>query len=276
MEELRGNLSQRLRSYFPDYQWNTIADAILEGTMGQVLVDDGQNPQVAVLSLPAYKLFILGGDPQHKAAGDFLMSLPGFSTLMIGKSGWVDRLEEVQPGKTARVKRYAFSSESLDPEKLMEIRASLPEAYTLEKISPARARQIASEKNEVTEDSFFGFSSADDFLARGIGFCTLAGDELACAATTAAVCSKGAEVQINTHRKYRGRGLASATGAALILACLEQGLDPNWDAATEISAGLARKLGYTPRGEYDTYIYTGSRFLIGLRNFLRRLRGKEI
>jgi hypothetical protein len=70
--------------------------------------------------------------------------------------------------------------------------------------------------------------------------------------------------------------LASATGAKLILECLEKGIDPNWDAATEISAGLAKKLGYVLRDEYDVYFYTGSRFLVNLRNFLRRIRGKEV
>jgi hypothetical protein len=57
---------------------------------------------------------------------------------------------------------------------------------------------------------------------------------------------------------------------------LEKGIDPNWDAATEVSVGLAKKLGYMPRGEYDTYFYTGSRFLVKLRHFLRRIRGKEV
>jgi RimJ/RimL family protein N-acetyltransferase len=97
---------------------------------------------------------------------------------------------------------------------------------------------------------------------------------MVCIASTGAVASKGIEIQINTHKRYRGKGLASAAGAALILECLEKGIDPNWEAATEISARLAEKLGYTPEGTYDTYYYAGSRFLVSLRNFLRRIRGR--
>ena len=32
MEEIKGNRSKDLRKFFPDYQWNYIADAILEGS----------------------------------------------------------------------------------------------------------------------------------------------------------------------------------------------------------------------------------------------------
>ena len=133
-----------------------------------------------------------------------------------------------------------------------------------------------AEKNEMTEDQLFGFGSAEGFVAKGFGYCALEGETIVCIASTGAVCSKGMEIQINTHKKYRGQGLASAAGAALIIESLENGIDPNWDAASEKSAGLAVKLGYSPRGEYDFYFYTGSKFLVSLRNFLRRIRGKEI
>jgi hypothetical protein len=55
--------------------------------------------------------------------------------------------------------------------------------------------------------------------------------------------------------------LATVAAAALIVHSLEQGLDPNWDAANESSAGLATKLGYTPQGTYPMLFYTGSRVL---------------
>ena len=276
MEEVRENQSDYLRSLFSEYKWNYIADAILEGSMGKVLVNDQENPCVVALSLPQYKIFVLGGDAKHPAAREFIAQLPGFSSLLFGMKGWKELLDEVHQGKVITLQRYAFSNESLDLEKLKGIRAQLSENFQIERMSLQEAQRIADEKGDLADGLSLGFTSPEDFIERGFGYCALEQGKIVCVASTGAVCTKGIEIQINTHKKYRGRGLASATGAALIIECLENSIDPNWDAATEISAGLAKKLGYTPRGEYDMYIYTGSRFLVNLRKFLRRIRGKEV
>ena len=105
----------------------------------------------------------------------------------------------------------------------------------------------------ITEDQLFGFDSPEQFIDSGIGYCALDGEKMVCIAASGAVCAKGIEIQVNTSRKYQGQGLATSVSAALILECLQLGIDPNWDAATEKSAGLAKKLGYSPLGEYEYY-----------------------
>nr|MCU0481496.1 GNAT family N-acetyltransferase [Anaerolineae bacterium] len=75
----------------------------------------------------------------------------------------------------------------------------------------------------------------------------------------------GIEIQIDTKPDYRGKGLATVAAAHLMLHSLENNLAPSWDAATEISAKMAQKLGYTPQGTYEFYIFTDSRFLVYLR-----------
>jgi len=174
------------------------------------------------------------------------------------------------------LKRYAFSSESLNLSLLNELKSQLAERFQIERIDLLHIQHITNEKKGLAGDHLLGFASVEDYIERGIGYCIFKNGKMVCLASTGAVCSKGVEVQVNTHKKYRGLGLASATCAALIIECLEKGIDPNWDAASENSAGLAKKLGYIPCGEYEYYLYTGSKFLVGLRNFLRRIRGKEI
>lgn len=276
MEELKENQSTRLRMLFPEYRWNYIADAILEGSMGKVLVNDVKNPQVVALSVFENKIQILGGDAKHPAAREYLSALPGFTMLLVGTQAWKTLLDAVHQGKVITLKRYAFSSESLDLGQLNELKSQLSERFKVERINLHRAQQIALEKSDLTEDHLSGFASPEDFIERGFGYCALENEKIVCIASTGAVCSKGIEVQVNTHKNYRGQGLASTTSAALIIECLENGIDPNWDASTELSASLAKKLGYLPKGEYDMYYYTGSRFLVNLRNFLRRIRGKEV
>jgi len=72
-------------------------------------------------------------------------------------------------------------------------------------------------------------------------------------ASSGAVGGGKLEIEIQTHRQFRRRGLARAVAAALILYCLEHGIEPCWDAANEPSAALARQLGFHSTGKYVAY-----------------------
>ncbi len=58
---------------------------------------------------------------------------------------------------------------------------------------------------------------------------------------------------MDTHPACRGQGLATAASAALLLACLDRGLYPSWDAHTRQSLALAEKLGYRYSHAYPAY-----------------------
>ena len=60
-------------------------------------------------------------------------------------------------------------------------------------------------------------------------------------------------MEIDTNEDYRGKGLATICGAKLILACLDRGLYPSWDAANERSVHLAGKFGYNVEGPYHSW-----------------------
>ena len=263
-----------LKYLFPTYTHNYIAEAIMEGTIGKVWLDDETNPHVAVLIALDGKLHILGGDAGHPAARTYLEALPGFSMLFVGANGWKELLYEVQEGKVIKMKRYAFSSENLDRAHLKALQTRLSPEFRIEKITPERAQALFAERERWREDQFFGFAAPEDFIERGLGYCALHDDQVVCIAAAGTASSSGFEVQIDTHPKFYRRGLATATGAALLSDCLAQGINPNWDAANTDSAGLAVKLGYLPQGEYDMYYYLGSKFLVNLRSFLRKIRGK--
>lgn len=136
----------------------------------------------------------------------------------------------------------------------------------------ALAKQLAERKNGFAAAHGVNFDSPEDFIARGFGYCALDGSKLACIGSSFVVCQRGVEIQIDTQENYRGRGLATAVAAAMIIHCLENNLIPGWDAATPISAGLAGKLGYTPQGEYSMLVFTGSKLLVALRNSVHALK----
>ena len=91
----------------------------------------------------------------------------------------------------------------------------------------------------------------------GLGVVVLKDGEPVSGASSYSRYQSGIEIQIDTKEAYRGQGLATACGASLILACLDRGLYPSWDAQNLWSVGLAKKLGYAFDHEYTAYEVRG-------------------
>ena len=64
---------------------------------------------------------------------------------------------------------------------------------------------------------------------------------------------EGIEIEVDTIPSERRKGLASVVCAALILACLDEGLYPSWDAHDMNSVQLSRNFGYEFDHEYTAY-----------------------
>lgn len=248
-----------LSHLFQDYQWNYLVDAILEGYIGEAYVDDKESPRIAVLEVPDLRLKLLGGDSKLPVAQRYIEHLPSGQGLIFCAPGWEALVENYHRGRLVRVPRYAFTNENLDLETLKALKSRLPEGYRLVQVDLKIARQLVNEKSEIAEDHFGNFDSLEDFIARGFGFCILDEDEVVSLATTFLICDKGIEIQIDTRKSHRGKGLATVAAAQLIIHSMESNKDPNWDAANKVSGRLAKKLGYTPQGRYSVVFVVKSR-----------------
>lgn len=89
---------------------------------------------------------------------------------------------------------------------------------------------------------------AEDYLARGVGFCALAGETLAGWCLSIFAPDSRRELTIATQPDFRRQGIGTLTAAAYIRACLVAGLEPVWEcwADNGPSDRLARKLGFVP------------------------------
>jgi GNAT superfamily N-acetyltransferase len=248
-----------LSHLFRDYQWNYMPDAILDGYIGEAYVDDVEHPHIAVLEVLDLRLKLFGGDSTLPIAHRYIEQLSSGQWLFFGAPGWEALVRKHHCGRLVGFTRYAFTSEGLDFETLRELKSRLPEDYRLVKVDLETAKQLVDEKSEIAEDHFRAFESVEDFIARGFGYCILYEDEIVCLATTFLICDKGIEIQIDTRKSHRGKGLATVAGAQLVIHSIENNLDPNWDAANKISARLAKKLGYTPQGKYSIVFVVRSR-----------------
>ena len=102
-------------------------------------------------------------------------------------------------------------------------------------------------------DACLQFGSWESYRAHGLGAAALKDGVLVGSASSYAACSKGIEVQVDVRADQQRRGIASACSARLILECMDRGLIPEWDAASDVSLHLAQKLGYRFAGSYPVW-----------------------
>jgi GNAT superfamily N-acetyltransferase len=225
-------------------------DAVLQGYCGSALANSEHDPCVAQLAIGLITFF--GGDPTYPLARALVEQLSGEKIIIVADESWRALVHHVHGDRITSAPRLSYSAQSLNLDHLRQLSARVPEGFGLQRITPELAQRIGV---EVDADLMHPevFPSPADFVAHGIGFCALSGDQLVCGATSAARCDTAIEIQINTHPSYQQRGLATAVGAALVAYCLEQGLYPDWETGTDNvpSQHLAQRLGYVPGSPYE-------------------------
>lgn len=239
-----------LRPLFDTHPESYIMEAILEG-WGSAWADHRTTPGTALLSYA--DIVLPGGSADNEAARRLLRMIPG-NKVILPAPGWDNLLQEELGKKTVPVTRTRFSSHSLKRNYLKMLEQALPGHYRVRRINEALAREIYGRTDLISEDHIHPLGSPEEFVKRGIGFCILHEDRIVSGASSYAVCSRGIEVQVNTHPDYQGKGLATAVCAALIGHVLDLGLDVKWDAGNEASIQLALRLGFTETGSYEALI----------------------
>ncbi|MDD3409768.1 MAG: GNAT family N-acetyltransferase [Eubacteriales bacterium] len=224
----------------------------LDGCMGRAWANEAETAAQVVNG----DFCMLAGDPEAEGARELILHIPPEhkgDELFICSLGdrWNAAIESAW-GETAHAfDRYAILKEPdvFDREKLKAMTA--PEGYRIVPIDGALYRECLL--HDWSRDFVSQFQDEADYAARGLGVAALKDGELVAGASSYVVFHGGIEIEIDTRTDHRRRGLARACGAALILACLERGLYPSWDAANPESVALSQQLGYHPGEAYRTY-----------------------
>ena len=237
----------KLAALFAGWE-ETMVWSCLQGVMGR----GETNPagDAGVISVQDFSF--LAGRPDRalleRAAGPILVPRT---------EDWRPLIEETFGSRASRETRWAIRKEPdvFDRARLEGFVRALPAGYELREIDEALVPVLLAE--DWSEDLCSAFDSPEDCCRRGVGVAALYGGVPVAGAGSYSVYRGGIEIEISTRADHRRKGLAAACGAALILACLDRGLYPSWDAIDLRSVALAEKLGYRRGEPYTVYWVDG-------------------
>ena len=219
----------------------------LQGVMGKVFVTDREHPASAAAILGDFGFY--AGEPDR----ELVLGKPeGFLIMTPGSPAWGDLIEGCYGPRARKVTRYAIKKNTtFCRERLIALAGRIPQGYEVRPMDGELYDRCL--ENRWSRDFVSVFSSREDYLQRGLGVAALKDGELVAGASSYCRYREGIEIEVGTREDHRRKGLATACSAGLILACLERGLYPSWDASNLWSVALAEKLGYTFSHEYPVY-----------------------
>jgi GNAT superfamily N-acetyltransferase len=227
-------------------------DCVVEGQQGKVFVDNLAQPSAYRLTVGPFWYF--AGDARSAGGQQLMQPFPAYHILMPSPPAWVDLARELYGEHLKTFSRYSLSAAHLSADHLRQLRDGTSPPYRFLPLSLDVAQQVAEQADSYLDLS--DFDSVADFVERGLGYVALDQAKVIGIAYSSLVCSQGIEVSLYVDEAYRRHGVATALGSQLLLACVQQGRRPNWDAANPESVKLAEKLGYVYLETYEAYYHT--------------------
>ena len=241
--------TQKVVNLFEGWQ-ETLVYSCLQKVMGKLFVTDPTYPKSAMAYVGCFAFY--AGVPDK----ELVRNKPdGFVIMTPQNKAWETCIEECFPD-AKKITRYAIKKDTkFDTENLRNLVTKLPEGYELKKINERIYDMCLTDP--VTRDFVSAFGSKEKYLELGRGMVILKSGRIVAGASFYTRYREGIEIEVDTVKEERRKGLAQVVCAALILRCLDEGLYPSWDAQNMNSVHLAEKLGYEFDHEYTAYEVSG-------------------
>ncbi len=245
--ELEGDDRKPLERLFGDYpcMHGCIAAVIKDGA-GKVFADSRENPSAA---LAVVDFQFLAGDPFHESVPMLFSLLHGREWVIAPTPEWQHVVSTSYQGRKEIYQREAFLAEQFDVNKLGGYISELPAGFELRKISLENVAKFA----ELSPALIASYASPEEFVDRGVEIGIHHKGRFVSGASSSPLGGGKLEFEVQTRKYFRRRGFARIVASALILHCLENGIEPCWDAANEPSSSLALQLGFSSTGKYDAF-----------------------
>ena len=231
--------------------WNeTLIFSCLQKVMGKIFVTDPESPVSAMAYVGCFAFY--AGVPDK----ELVRAKPkGFVIMTPQNKEWEACIEECFPA-AKKVTRYAIKKDTqFDQSFLRSMVRKLPEGYELKEIDKDVYDLCLTDP--VTREFVSSFKSKEKYLEIGRGMVIMRSGRIVAGASSYTRYNEGIEIEVDTVKEERRKGLATIVSAALILRCLDEGLYPSWDAQNMDSVHLAEKLGYEFDHEYTAYEVAG-------------------
>jgi len=239
-----------LRPLYRDYPYlHGAAEAGISAAFGEAVADDLERPAVACIHLD---FWLLAGNPALLAAREMVERIVPRAAIVAPGEAWESLLREVWASRVEPHERVVYDAPpAWDRARLREQVSSLSSGFQIVRIDASTVAAFRA-----LDDAFiYNFPSNAVFLRDGFGFGVLHDGQFVAGCSSFTLGGGKLEFEIETHRDFRERDLATAVGARMILHCLENGLEPCWDAHNPPSGGLAAKLGFVnPRAYRSFYL----------------------
>ncbi len=105
----------------------------------------------------------------------------------------------------------------------------------------------------IFSNHFTLFDHYQEFKKYGRAGLVMKGHQIVSIASTFCNYNNHVEIQVDTLKKYRGKGLATIACAKLLINIESANFTPHWDAATSQSKALGEKLGFSMPVSYKMY-----------------------
>lgn len=251
MHYLKKDEMYKINALFEGWE-ETLIWSCQQGYMGSAWIDSVEEPKSAQIVIGDFSFF--GGVPNE----DLVKNIPAYfrseCLIMIPQNNaWSELIEKEHRGNCQKTMRYAIKKEPdiFDTKKLKAYIDNIPDEFVIREIDEELFNRLPIE--QWSKDFISQFPTYKDFEKHGIGYVACDNEKPVSGAASYTVYNNGIEIEIDTKKEYRRKGLAIACASKLIVECLNRGIYPSWDAANKDSLALSEKLGYHFDKEYEAY-----------------------
>ncbi|MBN1148028.1 MAG: GNAT family N-acetyltransferase [Anaerolineales bacterium] len=259
MYELTGKDCEKARPVVRGLDYNLSLLAVIDGMiLGHIWVDDLSRPRAVFALTPEAQY--LAGDPRRTAFNQALAAWyaqHGHVELIYDSEDWEPQFEYLLAGKYARkLMRRHYVCKQL---KLWQWREQLRREFEMRRVDADFLRSDYLENFEQVSCRLEDWGGERGFLEKGLGYCLLHENVIVSHCIADNVSGEACEIGIGTDQRYRRRGLAALTVAAMVEYCLSRGyiqigwhcLENNigsWKTAEKVGFELERAYPHCSNG----------------------------
>lgn len=237
---------------------------------GWIFVDNIREPKTALVWSKGIQGFYFVGDEGNPELNDYINDYIdiiirprarklGFNWFECSgiSSKWEESIESIfQKRKLHKYYQYVYRFKDFQLD-FSDIRP-LNDRYDVRRVDRELIEGDYDNKDFLLSEIQLFWSSVEDFLQRGVGFCIVDDKMIISRCISSFVSEDIHAIGIETLKEYRKKGLAKRSVAELLKSLKDKNLEPYWDCmkTNVASASLAESVGFSKAFEYALYEFS--------------------